>query len=232
MKRVLLKLSGEALANGSGEIYDIDFVDKVAETLKACLDRGYQPAIVIGAGNIWRGRSGKDMDRIDADRMGMLATVINSICLKDALIRKGAEAVVMTSIPMSPFAEPYSSDKAKEALSSGKVVIFGGGLGIPFLSTDTAAAVRAAEIGADAIFMAKNVDYIYSDDPEKNPNATRFEKIKASEVLSMGLKAMDETATAFCLSVKMPIMVFGLKAPEDILRALSGERVGTVVTAE
>lgn len=232
MKRVLLKLSGEALANGSGEIYDISFVDKVAMALKECKDAGHEIAIVVGAGNIWRGRAGGEMDRTDADRMGMLATVINCICIKDALIRAGASAVVMTAVPMYPFADVYSSDAAKLALSEGKIVIFGAGMGVPFLSTDTAAAVRAAEIGADAILMAKNVDYIYTDDPRKNPEAKPLKEIKASEVLAMNLKAMDATATAFCLSAGMPIKVFGLNTPEDILRAVSGEHVGTVISAE
>ena len=232
MKRVLLKLSGEALANGSGEIYDISFVDKVAVALKECKDAGHEIAIVVGAGNIWRGRAGGEMDRTDADRMGMLATVINCICIKDALIRAGASAVVMTAVPMYPFAEVYSSDAAKSALSEGKIVIFGAGMGVPFLSTDTAAAVRAAEIGADAILMAKNVDYIYTDDPRKNPEAKPLKEIKASDVLAMNLKAMDATATAFCLSAGMPIKVFGLNTPEDILRAVSGEHVGTVISAE
>lgn len=232
MKRVLLKLSGEALAGKGGEIYNIDFVDKVAATLKECRDNGHEIAIVVGAGNIWRGRSGGEMDRTEADRMGMLATVINAICLKDAIIRAGADAVVMTAVPMSPFADPYSADKAKVALSEGKIVIFGAGLGIPFLSTDTAGAVRAAEIEADEILMAKNVDYIYTDDPKKNPDAKPLKQIKASEVLAKNLKAMDATATAFCLSVGMPVKAFGLNKPEDILRAVSGEHVGTVITAE
>ena len=232
MKRILLKLSGEALSKGSGDIYDNEFVDKVAATLKEAKDAGYEIAIVVGAGNIWRGRQGGEMDRTDADRMGMLATVINSICIKDAVIRAGAEAVVMSAVPMSPFTENYSSDVAKKYLSEGKIVILGCGLGIPFLSTDTAGAVRAAEIEADAMFMAKNVDYIYTDDPRKNPNAKKLERIKASEVLAMNLKAIDATATAFCLSVGMPIHVFGLKDPADILRAISGESVGTIITAE
>lgn len=232
MKRVLVKLSGEALSNGSGEIYDVDFVDKVAVELKSARDGGLEIAIVVGAGNIWRGRQGGGMDRVAADRMGMLATVINSICLKDALERAGVEAVVMSSVPMAPLAENYSSDIAKKYLEEGKIVIFGCGLGIPFLSTDTAGAVKAAEISADAMFMAKNVDYIYTDDPRKNPDAKKLERVKASEVLAMNLKAIDSTATAFCMSVGMPIHVFGLKNPEDISKALQGESVGTVVTAE
>lgn len=232
MKRVLLKLSGEALANGSGEIYDIAFVDKVATVLKECRDNGHEIALVIGAGNIWRGRAGGDMDRTNADRMGMLATVINCICMKDALVRAGVEASVMTAVPMYPFADVYSSDAAKEALSNGKIVILGAGMGVPFLSTDTAAAVRAAEIGADAILMAKNIDYLYTDDPRKNPDAKPIKEIKASEVLAKNLQAMDAAATAFCLSAGMPIKMFGLNTPEDILRAVKGEIVGTVISAE
>lgn len=232
MKRVLLKLSGEALANGSADIYDSAFVDSVAAALKKCTDAGFELAVVVGAGNIWRGRQGTDMDRTCADRMGMLATVINSICLKDALERAGVGASVMTAVPMSPLAESYSSDLAKKYLSEGRVVIFGAGLGIPYLSTDTTGAVRAAEIDADAMFMAKNIDYIYTDDPRKNPNAKKLERVKASEVLAMNLKAIDATATAFALSTGMPIHVFGLKDPDDIYRALCGSSVGTVITAE
>jgi len=233
MKRILIKLSGEALANNNKEdIYDADFVDEVAASLAACVDAGYEIAVVVGAGNIWRGRQGGEMDRTSADRMGMLATVINSICLKDAVERQGKRASVMTAVPMTPFAEVYSADAAKEYLSEGRIVIFGAGLGIPFLSTDTAGAVRAAEIGADAMLMAKNIDYIYTDDPRKNPDAKKLECVKASEVLAMNLRAIDATATAFCLSVGMPIRVFGLKSPSDIISAVKGECVGTVITAE
>ncbi len=232
MKRILLKLSGEALSCGTGELYDMPFVDKVAATLKASADEGYQIAVVVGAGNIWRGRQGDDMDRTAADRMGMLATVINSICLKDAVERAGGKASVMTSVAMYPLADEYSSDEAKRRLDNGEIVILGGGLGIPFLSTDTAGAVRAAEIQADAMFMAKNIDYIYTADPRKDPNAKKLERVRASEVLAMNLKAIDATATAFCLSVGMPIHVFGLKDPTDIIKAVRGECVGTVVTAE
>ena len=232
MKRILIKLSGEALSGGTSEIYDGSFVDRVAAALKTCTDKGYQLAVVVGAGNIWRGRQGGEMDRTLADRMGMLATVINSIYLKDALERAGTPAAVLTSVPMSPFAEPYTAEAAVAHLEEGRVVILGGGLGIPFLSTDTAGAVRAAEIGADAMLMAKNVDYIYTDDPRKNPEAKRLETVKASEVLAMNLKAIDATATAFCLSTGMPIRVFGLKNPEDIIGAIEGITPGTVITAE
>ena len=232
MKRVLIKLSGEALKHGSNEIYDMDFVDEVALSVKKAVDLGYEIALVCGAGNIWRGRQGGEMDRTEADRMGMLATVINSVCLKDALVRQGIDARVMTAVPMSPLAEEYSADVAKRYLSSGKVVIFGAGLGVPFLSTDTTGAVRGAEIEADAMLMAKNVDYIYTDDPNKNPNAKKLETIKASEFLAMNLKAIDATAVAFCMSAGIEIRVFGLKNPSDILKAISGESVGTTVSAE
>ncbi len=232
MKRILLKLSGEALSNGTGDIYDNAFVDKVACAIARLTRDGYQIAVVVGAGNIWRGRQGGEMDRTDADRMGMLATVINAICVKDAVIRAGVEAVVMTAVPMSPFAEPFKAEAAISALEAGRVVIFGAGLGIPFLSTDTAGAVRASEIGAEAMLMAKNIDYIYTDDPRKNPKAEKIERIRASEVLARNLKAIDATATAFCMSVGMPIRVFGLGKPEDIERAVRGESVGTVIDAE
>ena len=232
MKRILIKLSGEALAQGSGELYDNSFVDRVAASLASLSNEGYELAVVVGAGNIWRGRQGTDMDRTAADRMGMLATVINAICIKDAVIRAGGSAEVLSAVPMSPFAEGYSAEKAKSLLSAGSVVIFGGGLGIPFLSTDTAGAVRASEIGADVMLMAKNVDYIYTDDPNKNPKAERIEKISASELLARKLSAIDATATAFCASVGMPIRVFGLGTPEDLIKAVKGEALGTVVSPD
>ncbi|MCQ2413760.1 MAG: uridine monophosphate kinase [Clostridia bacterium] len=232
MKRVLLKLSGEALSGASGNIYDNAFVDSVAENLVKAAKSGFEIGLVIGAGNIWRGRQGGEMDRVKADQMGMLATVSNSLCMKDAIIRAGVPAVVMTAVAMPPFAEPYSAERAKAYLSEGKIVIFGAGLGMPFISTDTAGAVRAAEIGAEAMYMAKNIDYIYTADPRKDPNAEKLLTVKCSEILSRGLAAIDFTAAAFCMSVGMPIRIFGLAHPEDILKALTGEKVGTVVTAD
>lgn len=232
MKRILLKLSGEALAAGADGIYNHDFVDGVAATVAGLSREGYEIALVIGAGNIWRGRSCGAMDRVDADRMGMLATVINSICMKDAIIRAGARSCVMTSVDMRPFAEIYSSDKARTALSGGQVVVFAGGLGIPFLSTDTAGAVRAAEIQADAMFMAKNIDYIYTADPNVDKTAVKIERISASEMLAKNLRAIDSTAAAFCMSNGMPIYIFGLKHPEDIASAVRDGKYGTVVTPD
>ncbi len=231
-KRVLLKLSGEALAQGADGILNFDFIMSVADALKKCIAEGVQIGVIVGAGNIWRGRQGVDMDQTSADRMGMLATVINCICLKDALRRAGKEGAVMTAVPMAPLAENYSADVASRYLSEGKIVIFGAGLGIPFLSTDTTGAVRAAEVGADEILMAKNIDYIYTDDPRKNPNAKKLETVKASEVLAMNLKAIDATATAFALANGIPVKAFGLKDPADIVKAVRGDSVGTVVIPE
>lgn len=232
MKRILLKLSGEALKGSAEGLYDHGFVDKVAAALSDTVKEGYQLAVVVGAGNIWRGRAGGEMDRTDADRMGMLATVINAICLKDAIVRSGIDAVVMTAVPMSPFAEAYSAEAAIAHLEAGRIVVFGAGLGIPFLSTDTTGAVRAAEISADAMLMAKNVDYIYTADPRVDPTAEKLESVNASVVLAKNLKAIDATATAFCLSTGMPIHVFGLSNPEDIAKAVRGEKVGTVIIPE
>ena len=232
MKRVLLKLSGEALARESGELYDHSFVDDVARTVAGLVDEGYEIAIVTGAGNIWRGRQGGEMNRISADRMGMLATVINAIYLKDAIERAGKKAAVMTAVSMEPFAESYSPEGAVKHLEAGEIVVFGAGLGIPFLSTDTTGAVRAAEIGVDAILMAKNIDYIYTDDPRKNPDAKKLETVKATEVLAMNLKAIDATATAFSLSAGIPVKVFGMTDASDIAKAVKGEKNGTVIVAE
>ena len=237
MNRIVLKLSGEALAikDDEGkvvEMYDPTLVDHVAASIKKCADQGNEIAVVVGAGNIFRGRAGEGMDRTNADRMGMLATVMNAIRLKDALVHAGVDAVVMTSVPMYPFAEIYSAEAARAALDAGKIVVFGAGLGIPFLSTDTTGAVRAAEIGADAILMAKSVDYIYDDDPRKNKNAKPIMEIKASEVLARNLQAMDATATAFCLSTGMTVKLFGLKSADDIERAIIDGKYGTVILAE
>ncbi len=232
MKRVLIKLSGEALEGENGALYNHPFVEGVAEALGACVKSGVEVGVVVGAGNIWRGREGGEMDRTTADRMGMLATVINSLCLKDALIRAGFSATVMTAIPMSPFAECYDAELAKRYLSEGKIVIFGAGLGMPFVSTDTAGAVRAAEIGADAMLMAKNIDYIYTADPRKDPSAKKLEEVSCSHILEWGLAAIDATAAAFCRSVGLPVRIFGMTEPMDIFAAVKGEKPGTVVTPD
>lgn len=229
-RRVLLKLSGEALAKGGDGIINRDFVKEISDVLKRCLLQGAQIAIIVGAGNIWRGRQGVDMDPTRADSMGMLATTINALALEDAFLHFGIDAHAMTAVEMPRFAEPYVRDRAIEYLEKGSVVIFGCGLGIPFLSTDTAAAVRAAEIGADIVLMAKNIDAIYTADPLKDPNAVRLESISCREILEKQLKALDSTATAFCMDHGMPVLAFGLSDPENIYRAVMGEPIGTVIT--
>ena len=229
-KRVLLKLSGEALAAGAEGILNHDFIANIASVLKRCLDEGVEVAVIVGAGNIWRGRQGKNMDPTRADHMGMLATTINSLALQDAFEQSGITTRVMTAIEMDQFAELYIRNKAIAHLEKGRVVIFGCGLGLPFFSTDTAAVLRAAEIKADIVLMAKNIDGIYSGDPKKDPSATRFDHISYTEIIDRGLTAIDGTATVFCKDNHIPILVFGLDDPENIYRAVMGEELGTVVT--
>lgn len=229
-QRVLLKLSGEALtADGEG-LYDHAFLEKIAGVVKKCVDDGTQVAIMVGAGNIWRGRQGVDMDRGTADSMGMLATCINALMLKDTFGRAGLEARVLTSVEMPQFAELYTSYRAKEYLAAGKVIVFGGGIGLPFFSTDTAAAMRAAEIGADVMLMAKNIDGVYTDDPKTNPAAVKLDTISCRDILKDGLRAIDSAAAALTMDTKIPVLVFGLDDPENILRAVRGEKIGTVIT--
>ncbi len=227
--RVLLKLSGEAMANPNGGILDFDFLPKVAEQIRRCVDAGVQVAVIVGAGNIWRGRQGTGMDHCRADHMGMLATVINSIALQDVFIRAGMDAVVMTAVEMDAFADHYTSRDAIRALEDGKVVIFGGGLGTPYFSTDTAAALRAAEIKADCVLMAKNIDAIYSADPKKDPNATRYSEVTYKQIIDENLRALDLTATIFCMDNDISGYAFGLADPENIYRVVMGEPVGTEI---
>ncbi len=225
-KRILLKLSGEALAASDG-ILDFDFIASVADVLKKCMDGGIEVGVIVGAGNIWRGRQGSDMDRVKADHMGMLATMINAMALEDSFRHAGIDALVMTSIGIEPFARTYSPEAAREALADGRVVIFGGGLGLPFFSTDTAAAQRAAEIGADAILMAKNIDGVYSADPKKDKNAVRYDEITYSDIIAKDLRALDLTAAAFCLENNICAYAFELKDPMNIYRVAFGEKIGT-----
>ncbi|CDC63771.1 uridylate kinase [Clostridium sp. CAG:448] len=228
-KRILLKLSGEALApedRGNG-ILDFTFIERVAAVIRKCLDAGVQIGIIVGAGNIWRGAKGVHMDRCRADHMGMLGTVINALALQDTFLRCGIDTAVMTAVEMHSFADHYTSRDADKALSAGRVVIFGGGLGAPYFSTDTAAALRAAEIGADAILMAKNVDYLYDSDPRKNPDAKPIYDITYEEIIERDLRAFDMTAVSFCMDNHIDAYGFALKDPENIYRAVMGEPVGT-----
>ena len=231
-KRILLKLSGEALAGPRGFGLDEDTLADICGVIKEATEMGTQIAIVVGGGNFWRGRTGKDMDRTRADHMGMLATVINSLALQSALEAAGVETRVQTAIEMRQIAEPYIRGKAISSLQKGRVVIFGCGTGNPFFSTDTAAALRAAEIEAEAILLAKKVDGVYDCDPNLHPEAKKFDELTYIEVLNRGLGVMDSTATSLCMDNNIPILVFGLEDPKNILRVLSGEKVGTTVSNE
>ncbi len=229
-KRILLKLSGEALkGNHSGDILDFTFIEKVAMQIKRCVDEGVQVAVIVGAGNIWRGRQGFEMDRCRADHMGMLATAINSLALQDVFLRVGMDTVVMTAVEMNAYADHYNVRDAIRALESGKVAIFGCGLGTPFFSTDTAAALRAAEIGADCILMAKNIDAIYSADPNVDPSAVRYDDLTYDRIISENLRALDMSSTLFCKENNINGYAFGLSDPENIYRVVMGESVGTAI---
>ena len=228
-KRILVKLSGEALSNGEKGILNYDFLEEIGNTIKKCVDMGTQVSIVVGAGNIWRGRQGVNMDRTRADHMGMLATVINCLALQDTFERLGLQTRVMTAIEMQEFAEPYIRNKAISHLEKGRVVIFGCGIGSPFFSTDTAAVLRAAEICADIVLLAKNVDGVYTADPKLDPNAKKIDSIEYIDILREGLKVLDFTATSFSMENHIPILLFGLDDPENIIRAVNGEKIGTIV---
>lgn len=231
-KKVLLKVSGEALAGEKGYGFDFDTMHEVCANIKKIVDMGAQVAIVVGGGNIWRGRSGGDMDRTRADHMGMLATCINALGLCSELENCGVETRVQTAIEMRTMAEPYIRLKAIRHLEKGRVVIFGGGTGNPFMSTDTAAALRASEIGAEVILLAKKVDAVYDSDPNVNPDAKKFDALSFSDILSRELGVMDSTAASMCRDTNMPILVFGLDNPENIVKAISGEKIGTLVTKD
>lgn len=231
-KRVLVKLSGEALMAGGSEIIDKEFLRNICGVIKQCTDMGTQVAIVVGAGNIWRGRQGEGMDRTRADHMCMLATVINCLAIQDMLESLGAPARVMTAVEMKAFAEPYIRNKAVSHLEHGKVVIFGCGIGSPFFSTDTAAVLRGAEIGAEIVLLAKNVDGVYTADPKKDPNAKKIPNIDYIDILKNELKVLDFTATSFSMENKIPILLFGLDDPNNIIRAVCGEKIGTIVGGE
>lgn len=230
--RVILKLSGEALAGDQGYGIDPEFISQIAREIKHIVESTQvELAVVVGGGNIFRGISGaaKGMDRGTADYMGMLATVINSMALQDAIEHEGLDTRVLSAIEMRQIAEPYIRRRAIRHLEKGRVVIFASGTGNPFFSTDTTAALRAAEIGADAILKATNVDGIYDSDPIKNPDAVKLTELTYIEVLKRGLKIMDSTAISLCMDNKIPILVFGLRELGNIKRAILGDDIGTIV---
>ena len=230
-KRILLKLSGEALAGEQHRGLDFDVIGSVCDTIKNCVELGVQVGVVIGGGNFWRGlKDGADkMQRSHADSMGMLATVMNCIAVADALERRGVPARVLSAVEMPKFCEYFTRDTAERYLNEGKVVFFSCGTGNPYFSTDTGAVLRGVEIEADAILLAKNVDGVYSADPRKDPNAVRFDSLTYDEVLARHLQATDTTAMTLAMDNHMPIIVFELKDPRNILRVLQGENIGTIV---
>ena len=226
-KRVIIKISGEALAGDKGMGFDQAVLSKVVDQICAVHDLGVEIGIVVGGGNFWRGRQGTEMDRATADHMGMLATVINALALQDAIERRGVPTRVQTALTITRVAEPYIARKAHSHLSKGRIVIFACGTGNPFFSTDTAVALRAAEIGAEVILLAKNVDGIYDSDPKVNPNAKKYKEIKYLDFISQELKAMDTAAVAICKENKTPILAFGLDEENSLVRAVEGEELGT-----
>ena len=228
-KRALIKLSGEALAGDGGFGVDATAVSNVVAQIKEVTSQGVEVGIVVGGGNFWRGRQGTDMDRTTADHMGMLATVINALALQDALEKQGVQTRVQTALTITRVAEPYILRKALRHFEKGRVVIFACGTGNPYFSTDTGAALRAAEIQADVLMMAKNIDGIYDSDPRKNPNAKKYDDISYLEYIKEGLSAMDTTAVSLCMDNEITIVAFGLNEPNSIVRVLNGEKIGTTI---
>ena len=228
-KRVLLKLSGEALMNGSKDgIIDFDFVDTIAKQIKRCTEEGVSFGIVIGGGNIWRG-AGKRINRTRADHMGMLATVINSLAVQSVLDENGVETRTMTALQMHQIAEPYIRNRAVSHMDKGRVVIIGCGSGNPYFSTDTAAVLRAAEIGAEIVLFAKNIDGVYTADPKKDPSAKKIDEMTYDDIIHHDLAVIDSTASSFGRDNNLPIIIFGLNEPENIYKAVCGEKIGTIV---
>lgn len=227
--RILLKLSGEVLAGEKGTGIDNETVVKICKSVKKVSDMGVEIAIVVGGGNFWRGRTSEGMDRTRADHIGMLATAMNSLALCDALEQMGADVRVQTAIEMRQIAEPYIRNRAIRHFQKGRIVIFGCGTGSPFFSTDTAAALRAVEINADALLKATNVDGVYDKDPNKFDDAVKFDRVSFKEVINRDLKVMDSTAFSLCKDNDMSIIVFNLEDPDNIIRVVNGEDIGTTV---
>lgn len=228
-KRIIIKLSGEALSGKVGFGIDPPTVQRICESVKEVFEQDVEIAIVVGGGNFWRGRFGEGMDKSTADYMGMLSTVINALALQDVLEQMGVPVRVQTAIEMKEVAEPYIRRKAVRHLEKKRVVIFAAGTGNPFFTTDTTAALRAAEVDAEMILLAKSVDAVYDSDPEVNPDAKKYDRLTYIDVINQGLKVMDSTAITLCMDNKIPIIVFGLDQPENILKAVRGETIGTII---
>ena len=228
-KRVLLKLSGEALAGDNKTGVYADVIGSICDQVKKVVELGVEVAIVVGGGNFWRGRYGHDMERTTADYMGMLATTMNALALQDCLEARGVNTRVQTAIEMREIAEPYIKRKAEKHLKNGRVVIFACGTGNPYFSTDTGAALRAAEINAEVILLAKTIDGVYSADPKIDPTAIKYDEISYIDILDKDLKVMDSTATSLCRDNQIPLMVFEIAKPENIVKIIKGEKIGTYV---
>jgi uridylate kinase len=229
-KRVLLKLSGEALSGDTHSGLDFSVINSIAASIHKATSSGVQIGIVVGGGNFWRGRSSGDMDRVTADQIGMLATVMNVLAVSDALRSCGSDTAVFSAVSMPAICEPFTERAATAAMNDGKIALFGGGTGSPFFSTDTAAALRAAQTGCDVLMKATMVDGVYDSDPKKNPSAKRYESISLSEVLEKKLGVIDAAAAALCFENNIPLLVFDMTNTENILKACAGEAIGTIVT--
>ena len=228
-KRILLKLSGEAIGGTEGRGVNAQTLGKICDKIKEVVNLGVEVAIVVGGGNFWRGRYGHQMERTTSDYMGMLATTMNGLALQDSLETRGISTRLQTAIEMRQIAEPYIKRKACRHLEKGRVVIFACGTGNPFFTTDTTAALRSAEIEADVILLAKTIDAVYSDDPKLNPNAERYDEITYLYILNKDLKVMDSTATSLCKDNQIPLIVFGIDEPENMVKIVKGEKIGTTV---
>ena len=228
-KRILLKLSGESLSGERGNGIDVEVLGKICDEIVKVVELGVQVSIVVGGGNFWRGRYGHQMERTTSDYMGMLATIINALALQDAIEARGVFTRVQTSIEMREIAEPYIKRKAIKHLENGRVVIFACGTGNPYFSTDTGAALRAAETDSEVILLAKTTDGVYSADPKEDPNATMYDEITYLDILNKDLKVMDSTATSLCRDNNMPLIVFGIYEPGNMIKIIKGEKIGTIV---
>lgn len=228
-KRVLLKLSGEALAGENGTGIDANVVGNICDKVKEIIELGVQVSIVVGGGNFWRGKYGEKMERTTSDYMGMLATTINGLAIQDSLEARGIYTRLQTAIEMREIAEPFIKRKALKHLEKGRVVIFSAGTGNPYFTTDTAAALRAAETESEVILFGKTIDGVYSSDPKTDPNAVKYDEISFTEILSKDLKVIDATAASLCRENNIPLLVFGIDNPENIVKAIKGENVGTIV---
>lgn len=228
-KRILLKLSGEAISGDKGNGIDSDTLNKICDAIEQVKNLGVEIGIVVGGGNFWRGRNSNDIDRTTSDYMGMLATVLNGLALQDTLESRGIATRLQTSIEMRQIAEPYIRRKAVNHLQKGRIVIFACGTGNPFFTTDTTATLRAAEIEADVILVGKTIDGVYSDDPKKNANAKKYDEITYLEMLNKNLQVMDSTAISLCMDNKLPLIVFAIEDPNNIVKIVKGENIGTII---